>query len=306
MAFTTNMSTTTQLDKHILTAMDAEFIISAEKTMTKGLPSLATIKRSEKVKSFEFTIYSKLTRQTSALTEDEDVTSEAMADSSVTITPAEYGKVITTTKLVNLQSGGVPDIAAARLAATNMAESVEARQVIVGEAGTNELIVGQTAESSVTASNVITAAYVKRMFNKLRRAGIQGPYYAIGHNDVIYDLQLESGSQGWTEISNYADPTSVLDNEIGMFGGFHFIDSPLVTINSDAGSGSVDTYHTQFFGYNAFGYAESEAPHGTLTGPFDKLGRFVNIGWMGVYQFGIIDTNAHWILTSASSIGENS
>ena len=90
-----------------------------------------------------------------------------------------------------------------------------------------------------------------------------------------------------------------------MFGGFRWISSPLVSINTDAGSGAVDTYHTQFFGYNAFGYAESQTPGGTLTGPFDKLGRFVNIGHYGVYDFGIVDSNAHWLVTSASSIGSN-
>ena len=283
MAFTTNMSGATQLDDHILTAWDNEFIISAENGLTKGLQSTATIKRSNKVKTFDFTIYSKLTKQTSALTEDSDVTSEAMGDSSVTIVPAEYGNVVTTTKLVNLQSGGMPDLAAARLAAVNMAESIENKMILVGEAGSNELIVGQTAESSVTASNVLTHAYVKRAFNKLKRIGIPGPYYAVAHNDVIYDLQLESGSQGWTEISDYANPQAILDNEIGMFGGFHFIDSPLVSVNADAGNSTVDTYHTQFYGFNAFGYAESEAPGGKLTGPSENLGRFVNVGLYVVY-----------------------
>ena len=306
MAFTNNMSTTTELDNHILTAMDVEFIISAENTMTKGLPSLATIKRDGQAKSFEFTIYSKLTRQTTALTEEDDVTSEQMSDSSVTITPAEYGNAVTTTKLVNLQSGGVPDLAAARLVSANMSESMENLMVIRGEAGTNELIVGQTAESSITASDVLTHAYIKRAYNKLKRAGIPGPYYAVAHNDVIYDIQNATGTQGWTEIMNYADPEQILENEIGMFGGFRWIDSPFVTVNTDAGSGSVDTYHTQFFGFNAFGYAESQAPDLVISGPFDKLKRFVNIGWFGVYEFGLIDSNAHWIVTSASSIGSNS
>ena len=306
MAFKTNMTTTSELDQHLITAFDAEFIISAENTLTKGLPSLCTIRRAGEVKDFQFAVYSKLSRITSALTEDTEATRQQMSDASVTLTPAEYGTAVMRTKLNSLQSAGQIDLAAARLVATNMRESIEGLMVVCGEAGTNELTVNASNEASTTAGNVLTAAFVKKEFNKLRRAGIPGPYYAVAHNDVIYDLQVTTGTQGWTEINMYADPSAILDNEIGRFGGFTWIDSPLVTVNTDAGSGTVDTYHTQFFGYNAFGYAESEMPGGTLTGPFDNLGRFVDLGWYGVLDFGLVDTNAHWLVTSSSSIGTNS
>jgi hypothetical protein len=89
-----------------------------------------------------------------------------------------------------------------------------------------------------------------------------------------------------------------------MFGGFRVIESPLVTINADAGAGAVDTYHSQFYGQNAFGYVQSEAPHPTIA-QNDKMNRFYHIGWYGVYEFGIVDANAHTLVTSASSIGSN-
>jgi len=299
------MSGTTQLGDRLMTIYDNEFLISAENTLTQGLPSLATFKNQVDGKDWKFTIYSKLTKQTSALTEDTDPTSEAMADSAVTITPAEYGNTTTRTKLVDLQSGGMASVAAVRLAGVNMRESVEYKQILIGEAGTNELIVNQSAETSLTSSDTLTAAYVKQAMANLRTSGIPGPYYAVVHPHVIYDLQAQTGTQGWTEVSNYANPQSVINNEIGTFGGFHFIESPLVTINTDAGATTTDTYHSQFFGANAFGMAQSLEPGGVATGPFDKLNRFVNIGWYGVYEFGLVDTNAHWIVTSASSIGSN-
>ena len=305
MAFKTNMSTTTQLDKHLITLYDELFIISADNTLTKGIPSLATVKRSGSVKTWDFTIYTKLTVQTSALTEDTEPTREQMADSNVTITPAEYGNVVMPTKLSDLQSGGQTTRAAIRLAGINMRESVEKKMILIGEAGSNELIVTQAAESSLTASDVLTAAYVKKAYNKLERSGIPGPYYAIAHPDVVHDLKIETGEGSWIDSVKYTDSVPVLNHEIGMFGGFRWISHPLVTINADAGSGAVDTYHTQFFGYNAFGYAESESPHGVVAGPFDNLARFVDIGWYGVYEFGLVDTNAHWLVTSASSVGAN-
>lgn len=304
MAFKTNMTTTTQLDAHLLELYDDEFIISAENTYTKGIVSAATIKRAAMQKSFKFTVYSKLSVVTSALTEDTDPTRQQVTDSEVTITPEEYGAAVMRTELANLQSGGVPDLAIPRLVATNMSESIEKLMITTGEAGTNELVIGQTLETSLTASNTMTHAYTKRAMNKLVRVGIPGPYFAIMHDDIIYDIKNESSA--WTDINQYSNPEVVLQNEVGMIGGFRVINSPLVTINTDGGSGTVDTYHSQFFGYNAFGYGESQAPEGRLTGPFDALGRFIDIGWYGVYDFALIDTNAHWLVTCASSIGSNS
>ena len=38
-----------------------------------------------------------------------------------------------------------------------------------------------------------------------------------------------------------------------------------------------------------------------------KIGHKSNrlIGWYGVYEFGLVDTDAHWIVTSASTVGAN-
>ena len=67
----------------------------------------------------------------------------------------------------------------------------------------------QTAEASLTASDTLTASYVKRAYNKLDRAGIPGPYIALAHPDVIFDLQAETGETAWTRVNNYADPSIV-------------------------------------------------------------------------------------------------
>lgn len=305
MAYKSNMSAVAQIDQHLITLYDDLFIISAENTLTKGLPATANIQRSAEIKSIEFTVYSKLTVQTSALTEDTEATREQMSDSAVTITPAEYGNVVMPTRLAVVQSGGQHARAAVRLAGVNMRESVEKKMILIGEAGSNEIIVTQSAEASLTASDTLTAAYVQRAFNKLARNGIPAPYFAIGHPDVLYDLKVETGDTSWVGTNQYSNPEVVLNNEIGMFGGFRWIESSLVTINSDAGASNVDTYHTQFYGFNAFGYAQSQMPDLTIQGPFDNLGRFVDIGWYGIYEYSLVDTNAHWLVTSASTVGSN-
>ena len=305
MAWKTNMSGTTELADRLVQVYYQQFIVSAADTLTKGLPSLATFKEGISGKAEEFTIYAKLTKQTSALTEDIEKTPEAMSDSKVTITPVEYGNAISQTKLVQLQSGGMTQLAAFKLTGINMRESVEYKMILMGEAGSNELIVTQAAEGSLTASDIMTSAQVQKAYNKLDRAGIPQPYWAYAHPDVLYDLRTETNDGGWIDVKQYQNPDEIVNNELGMFGGFRWINGPLATINANAGNSNVDTYHTQFFGENAFGYCESETPDLVIVPPSDNLARFYNIGWYGVYEFGLVDTNAHWMVTSASTVGAN-
>jgi len=304
MAFDSNLSGTTELADRLVQIYNQEFIISGN--LVNGIQSLCTSQDSIDGKAEEFVIYTKLTKITSAMTEDNEATSQSMADTKKTITPAEYGTVVTQTRLVQLQSGGMASRGAFALAGVNMKESVENKMILIGEAGTNELFVTQSAEASIVAANVLTAQDVNRAHNKLKRVGIPGPYWAIAHSDVIYDLKADTGTGAWTGINNYTEAgrATILEGEIGSMGGFRWIESNLVSINANAGAAACDTYHSQFFGQNAFGYTASEAPHPTLA-QNDKMNRFYHIGWYGVYEFGLVDTNAHWVVTSSSSLGSN-
>lgn len=308
MAFSASMSTTTALADNLILLWKKEFFISGADEYTKGLDSLVTHKDGFKGKTQSFTEYTKQTVITSALTEDTVATNVAMADTAHTITPAEYGNVVQTTNLVELQTDGQAGRAAVRLAAINAAESQEKLLILAGEAGTNEITVNATNEASTTASNIITPVLVDRMYNKMKRSGIpkiQNSYWAVLHDDVIHDLRAGTAAGTWTDINKYDNSMEVRTNEVGMYGGFRIISSPLVTVNTDAGDSAVDTYHSMFFGFNAFGKAVSQPVALKITGPFDNLERFVNIGWYGVFKYGIVDSNALWILTGASSIGSN-
>lgn len=304
MALYTNMTSDAELDDAVKAVYDAEFVIAAERTLSNDLTSLCTVQRKIEGGSDVFTVYGALTVQTSALTEDTDSREQA-SDSAVTITPAEYGNAVTQTRLAELKSGGRNSLALIRLAAKNMRESMDKIMIAVGEAGSNVTIVGQTAEASVTAANIITADEIRKQKAIMEAAGVAPPYYCVIHPHVFYDLKKETGDEAFVKALHYADPQAILSGEYGMFDGFRFIVSGQVTVNADAGSGAVDTYHTQFFGNNAFGYVESQEPGGQITGPFDVHGRFLNIGWYGVFSYGLVDTTAHRVLTSASSMGSN-
>lgn len=308
MAFTTNMTGTAQVDDSIVLEFDQQFIIAAEQMQV--MDQFISYRRNIGAKSIEFPKYDQLALATTALDEDDDVVSEALVDSQIILTPAEYGNVVTKTKLASLQTGGKCDLAAARLVGMNMGRTQDKLAVLALEASANSFTVTGGAEATLVATDVMTTTFLNTLYNKLARQSIMplggaDTYVAIMHDDVIHDLRNSAGAGSWQDIKKYTSADEILKNQVGELGGFRIVRDNHITVNTDAGSGTVDTYKTIVMGFNALGKAVSEEPHGVLSGPFDKLARFVNVGWTGVFQYGLIDTDAVQVGITASSVGAN-
>lgn len=259
-----------------------------------------------------FIKFANTTAATTALTDGEEITSTAITDSEVNLTVAEYGHDITVTSLGENASGARAFSGAQRLVAHNLATTVDSLAIQALEGSSKELTVNAGGEASTTANDIITPAFVQKAYNKLRRANIPpltgGNYIAIAHPDVMYDLKAGTAANTWTEVLKYNNPEIVLNNEVGMYGGFRWIESSNVTINADAGDAAVDTYHTSFIGYNALGMAMSaKFPIRTYMNNLNSKipGRFTHIGWTGIFVFDTVDDNACWLVTSGSTVGAN-
>lgn len=68
---------------------------------------------------------------------------------------------------------------------------------------------------------------------------------------------------------------------------------------------AVTVYTTYLVGFQAFGYGYAEQPNLKITGPFDKLGRLLNVGWYALHGFGELRPEACHKIFSASSVGFN-
>jgi N4-gp56 family major capsid protein len=307
MPFTTNLSGTAELDVSAVLEFDKQFIIAAA---DEGImEQLVSYKKEIGAKSIDLTKYGQLALATTPLVETDDVVSEAMSDSQILITPQEYGKAVTTTKLISLQSGGKADLAAARVVGVNMGRTQDKLAILVAEASANFLTVDGGAEAALDAADIMTTTFLNQLYNKLARASVlplvDGMFVAVMHDDVIHDLRNSAGAGSWVDINKYAKPEAVLRNEVGMLCGFKVLRDNNITISADAGAGAVDTYRTLCLAFNGLGKGVSDEPHGTLTGPFDKLGRFINVGWTGCFNYKIVDQDALWVGVTASSVGVN-
>lgn len=307
MPFTTVMSTVSDVDDSIVQEFDQQFIIaSADEGV---MDQFVSYQRDIDAKSIEFPKYDQLALATTPLTEDEDPASAALVDSQILFTPQEYGNVVTPTKLASLQTGGKADRAAARLTGINAGRTLDKLAIEAAEASSNELTPTGGAENTLVASDVMTVSFLNSLYNKLARESVaplsEGMYVCVMHDDVIHDLRDSAGSGSWQDINKYARPEQVLRNEVGMVAGFRIVRDNNITINTDAGSATVDTYHSLCMGFNALGKAESSPLMQKITGPFDKLGRFLNVGWHWCGKYDIVDQDALYLGTTASSVGAN-
>lgn len=306
--FTANMTSVAALDNSVFTEMDTAFIIAAHQNGT--MDQFVTYKKEIGAKAIEMPKYALISDATTPLTDKEDVASVALSDSQVILTPLEYGNVVTKTKLLDAQSGGKSQIAAATLVGINMQRSLNKLAITVAEASTNQIFANsKAAVTDLLATDVMTVTFLNQLYNKLSRSGVaplsEGMYVAVMHPDQIHDLRASSGAGSWQDINKYARPETVLRGEVGMLAGFRVIEDAQVSINADAASGAVDSYKCLALGFNALGKAVSLEPSLVFRDAGDKLGRFQNLGWYGILRYGIIDTDALWLGTTASSVGAN-
>ena len=169
--------------------------------------------------------------------------------------------------------------------------------------------VAQSAEASIAAGNIITAAEVRQKQAELRTASAipldGGNFAAVIHPDVAYDLMTETGDGAWVAPAQYVNPDNFYNGEIGMLSGFRFTSSPRAKLTADGGASAVDTYTTYFIGGEALALAESIAPHIVIGEVVDRLRRFQPVGWYAYLKYETFREACSSRLLSASSIGAN-
>jgi len=308
--FTTGMTGIADVADSRVIAFTQAFIIENEQSQVLD-GNIVSMQESINAKSFNFPRYSALPLNTTPLTAKEDPDSVVMADTEIVLTPEEFGDVITTTRLANLQAGGRIDTAAAQLVgrtAGRVQDKLAMNAMDASAAGQTIWAGAATSEATVAATHIADATFFEDAYNKLARTSIPAigdMYVAVMHDDVISDLRDATGAGSWVDVNKYNNDERVLRNEVGQFKGFKIVRQNDALLTVDGGVTTTDVYNSYFVGKNGLGKAISQAPALTITGPFDKLGRFLNIGWYGVLAYSLVETEAVVLGQSASSRGAN-
>jgi len=305
------------------TALTDTIVTAYERVALFGLRSDLTFAQTANVRPgnltspgtpVQWTFWTDMTAATTALTETVDVNAVALADSTVSITPAEYGNAVlipVKAQVDDFLVGFDQDVA--NLVAWNMVDSIDSLAQTAMDGGSNVDFVGQTTEASIVVGGVLTADEIRQKHAELMTSNApffagagSGNYAAIIHPHQAYDLKGETGDGAWVAPAQYVTVTPLMNNEMGIFAGFRFIESPRVDINDGGGSSTVDTYTAFFFGSDHLGEIESIPPHIVIGPVTDKLRRFATVGWHTYLGFDTIREASQRKLLSASAIGANS
>ena len=115
-----------------------------------------------------------------ALTDGEEVTSDAVVDSKVTVTLAEYGNVVTTTDLGDVVTDGRLNMYVPELIGRDMGTYIDKYFIQLLEAGSNEYTVNASKEV-LLSSGAFGSPQI------LLRSGI-GPADEITKHDIEYSI----------------------------------------------------------------------------------------------------------------------
>jgi N4-gp56 family major capsid protein len=236
--------------------------------------------------SVVFSIYSDLAVATSTLGEESDVSSVALGDpSQVTVTLFEYGNVVTRSNALAKLSFSSVDEAIANIIAYNAADSIDSIVAGVLTGGTNVIYGGATATSTdtITDAAVLALADIREAVTKLRsnkavpRMG--DLYTAFLHPRQSHDLQAESGTGGFQELSKYVESgrSQFATGIVGVIAGATIIETPRIPFA--ANTATVNVYSGVVLGKEALAEATVTDVQ-TVIGPeIDALRRFRTIGW---------------------------
>jgi N4-gp56 family major capsid protein len=184
--------------------------------------------------SVVFSIYNDLAPATASLSETTDPDAIALSDvTTVAVTLQEYGNASLVTRKLQLFSLSDVDPAVADIIAYNMADSLDRLAMNTLRQGDNVIYGGsRTSTATITASDTITAANIRRAVAKLRSNKAvprEGSLYWTGiHPEVSHDLRAETGVGGWNDMHKYAETGTgnFWAGSIGTYEGAFFVETP--------------------------------------------------------------------------------
>jgi N4-gp56 family major capsid protein len=184
--------------------------------------------------SVVFSIYNDLAPATASLSETTDPDAIALSDvTTVAVTLQEYGNASLVTRKLQLFSLSDVDPAVADIIAYNMADSLDRLAMNTLIQGTNVIYGGsRTSTATITATDTITAANIRRAVAKLRSNKAvprEGSLYWTGiHPEVSHDLRAETGVGGWNDMHKYAETGTgnFWAGNIGTYEGSFFVETP--------------------------------------------------------------------------------
>lgn len=275
--------------------------------------------------SVVFNLYNDLADDTTDLTETVNPDAVAIPDTdTVTVTLKEMGVTVIPTLRLRTFTFSDVDPAVANIVARNMASSVDTRVQTVLRGGTQVARSDAGVPSTTKALNTLGANAAADTFKsqipatlvaKMRGDNViermsDNTFACFLHPDVAYDLRRETGELGWRYPHNNVAPQNLWLEQVGVFGGVSYIESPRCYSAADggdldgagAGTDLATVYRSYLVGQQALAEVTAVEPHLIIGPTVDPMMRFRPLSWHGIAGWSIYRQEALWRIETTSSI----
>jgi len=226
---------------------------------------------------------------------------------TITLVPKQYGMYVTL-------SDYLLDVApinlvkeASVVVGNNMARIIDS--VIQSNLATNgtNVIFGGTAlnRPALGAGDTASAKDFAKANAFLMTKGaplFSNGYIGVTHPNVIYDLQMESGTGAFVDVNKYSKPEQVMSGEIGKMFGVRLVSSGYIQTFAS----TVTVYPTYILGQEAYGVATLQTLQAYITprvaSDSDPLAQRVKVGSKVAFDSIILQQKALIRLETASSL----
>ena len=309
-------STTATLTGLMQTFYDKKFLERAKEVQTYDIGAQVRTIPANMGKTVNFTRFSPLAKQTTALTEATNPSAIDMTTTTVSAVVAEYGGYVTVGKLFELTSIDAGLSEHIDVIGQNAGETVdELIKNALDDNGTTRLAGGKAAVSAIAATDVLTGPEIRRAVRALKIAKAprfaDGMYKGIVPVSAVYDLR---GDTEWLDAHRYTDASAIKNGEIGKLHGVTFYETNNEMLDLNVGASStVDVYSTFIFGRDAYGIVDiggTSTPKVFVKQPgandtSNPLNMFSTVGWKVHFVAKVLNSAWLYQIKSASTVGTN-
>jgi len=252
-------------------------------------------------KTVNFTRFTPLAAQTTALTEATNPSEVAMTATTVSATVAEYGAFTKVGSLFDLTSIDERLEEHTDVHAINAAETVDIlTRNELSSGATARLANGRAALTDITATDILNGMEVRKVVRTLKANKAMrfsnGYFRAIVQEFTAYDLM---GNSEWLDASRYVSTDATIKaGMLGKFAGVEFVESNQHSTESS----TVTVYHNIFCGAHGYGVvdiASMSEPKIYVKTPGEQdtsnpLNMFSTVGWKVTFVAKVL--NSTWVI----------
>lgn len=245
--------------------------------------------------SIEWRKFGSLAAATTPLTEGTTPAGQDLNITAITEKLSQYGDFVVVSDVLDMQAKDPVIAETSELLGEQAGLTVN--KIIAGviSAGTNVRYAGgKTSTDSLTATDVLTGADVKKAVRDLRKNNIptfgDGYYHATISAEQAYDLMSDTANGGWIDVVKYAGAKKLLTGEIGEYAGVRFVVSSETPVGVGASDAAV--HKALIYGKDSYGVPEigSGAAKPKIivkgkgsAGTEDPLNQRSSIGWKNMF-----------------------